>query len=897
MDWLFSIVIYPLKFILEFSFSLFYHIFKNSGIAVLGVSLAVTLMCLPLYLVAETWQERERAIQEKLKFGIDRIKRAFKGDEQYMILTTFYRQNNYHPLMALRSSFSLLIQIPFFMAAYSYLSHLSILDGESFFFIKNMGKPDELFKIGSFSINFLPILMTIINCASGFIYTKGHSIREKIQIYGMACLFLFILYDSPSGLVLYWTMNQVFSLLKNIFFKFKNPKKVLYICLAIAVLIVDFYCLFIHHGRIKKRLILICAASILLFIPFFIKMVNFLYEKILYKLNQNTKVCFSIFLISAITLTLLNGFIIPESVISSSVIEFTNIDGVKNPINFVFNTLFQSIGLFLFWPTCLYFLFGKKFKAIIAFLMLIATFISLENIFIFVGNYGTLTRLITFNNSITNATSNSAILLNLGINFATVLIICCLIIFNLTNIISGALSIVLLTSFVAGITYTTKIRKDYASISINFSDSKETIEPFYHLSKTNKNVVVFMVDRAESSFFDSIFEEDTSLKEIYSGFTLYPNTISYGGHTIIGAPPIYGGYEYTPLEFNKRNTVKNIIKHNESILVMPRIFNEQAGYDATITDSSWANYNYYADMSFVNEYPNIKAGNVQCKYTALWLKNNKDKISNNFLKNTINRNMLWLSIFRSSPYIFRNIIYDDGLWWSSDTATSDVQEFIDYYAPLDYLRELTDFSANNNTFTCITNDSTHSNIDLQPPEYTPATKITQKGTGKYSEIGGYDTCIAMFKLIGRWIVYLKENKAYDNTRIIIVSDHGIGKDIFNSEYSGTFESDFDRDHLHPLLFVKDFNTNGPIKKDYTFMTNADVPLLALSQIVDKPINPFTKKELTDYIKKTQGAVVTTNSFWSPDQHNSTTFKITDDSWFTVKDNIFESDNWKKGRPE
>ena len=259
--------------------------------------------------------------------------------------------------------------------------------------------------------------------------------------------------------------------------------------------------------------------------------------------------------------------------------------------------------------------------------------------------------------------------------------------------------------------------------------------------------------------------------------------------------------------------------------------------------------------------------------------------------------MLWLSIFRSSPYILRNIIYDDGLWWSSDTATSDVQEFIDYYAPLDYLRELTDFSANNNTFTCITNDSTHSNIDLQPPEYTPATKITQKGTGKYSEIGGYDTCIAMFKLIGRWIVYLKENNAYDNTRIIIVSDHGIGKDIFNSEYSGTFESDFDRDHLHPLLFVKDFNANGPIKKDYTFMTNADVPLLALSQIVDKPINPFTKKELTDYIKKTQGAVVTTNSFWSPDQHNSTTFKLTDDSWFTVKDNIFESDNWKKGRPE
>ena len=139
------------------------------------------------------------------------------------------------------------------------------------------------------------------------------------------------------------------------------------------------------------------------------------------------------------------------------------------------------------------------------------------------------------------------------------------------------------------------------------------------------------------------------------------------------------------------------------------------------------------------------------------------------------------------------------------------------------------------------------------------------------------------------------NDLNDNTRIIIVSVHGIVKSDVLADYYGEFNDDFNRDHLHPMLFVKDFNAKGAIKKDYTFMTNADVPLIALKDIVENPINPFTGKELNDDIKKTQGAIVTTNSTWSPDQHDPYTFKIGDDEWYTVKDNIFDSSNWVKGK--
>ena len=129
---LFAMIITPLVNILEFFYVLFDKITDSKGIAVVGLSFVVMICTLPLYMVAEKWQEKERQKQDLLRPGIKRIKATFKGDEQYMILTTFYRQNHYHPLMALRSSFSLLIQIPFFIAAYTFLSHLEPLRGYRF---------------------------------------------------------------------------------------------------------------------------------------------------------------------------------------------------------------------------------------------------------------------------------------------------------------------------------------------------------------------------------------------------------------------------------------------------------------------------------------------------------------------------------------------------------------------------------------------------------------------------------------------------------------------------------------------------------------------------------------------------------------------------------------------
>lgn len=75
----FTIVIYPLTQIIELAFTFSNKLLKNTGFSLVGVSLAVSLLTLPLYAVAEHWQEIERNIQAKMKPQVDRIKKSIQG--------------------------------------------------------------------------------------------------------------------------------------------------------------------------------------------------------------------------------------------------------------------------------------------------------------------------------------------------------------------------------------------------------------------------------------------------------------------------------------------------------------------------------------------------------------------------------------------------------------------------------------------------------------------------------------------------------------------------------------------------------------------------------------------------------------------------------------------------
>ncbi len=887
---LYTVILYPLVQIIEISFKIFDKLFDNTGIAVLGVSLTVTLLCLPLYIVAEHWQQVERDTQAKLKPGIERIKKAFKGDEQYMILSTFYKQNHYHPMMALRSSFGLLIQIPFFMAAYSCLSKLPALQGQSFLFIRDMGQQDAIFKIVSFPINILPIAMTIINIIAGAIYTKGFPIKEKIQIYGMALIFLVLLYSSPAGLVLYWTMNNVFSLIKNIFYKLKNPLKVLYILMCSGCVFVAVFVLFIYDGGAspKKRLAAAIPMLLLTGIPLYLKGINWLLSKPLSSLVENKSNRFKLFIFSAIGISVLTGLVLPSNLISSSVQEFSNVEYFTSPTNFLHAPFWQSIGLFIFWPLCIYFLFSKKIQTLFSALFSIILISAAVNAFAFSGNYGSMDITLKFIGGI-EAQSKIFILINLIITLLIFLGLNLVFSLKKNQIFTNLTMIISVVFVILGIINIIKIRNDYkafetASVNNN-SGSENSFTKRLHLSKTEKNVIVIMLDRAESSYFPHIVENFPELNTQLSGFTFYPNTISCNGHTFMGTPGLYGGYEYIPSEMNKRASEKLVDKHNEALLLMPRIFTEQAGYSAMVSDLSWGNYSYVSDLSFMNKYPDISTNILNGRYTGELKKQITTSNQVSLIKNA-NRNLFWVSLFREAPAVLRPVVYYKGSWWGEEGAV-DMDSFLDWYAALYFLPQITDFSSDTGSLAIMTNEATHSNEEIQ---YLDITNQINHFSGY---LPGYDINVACLKTIADYCDYLKANNAYDNTKIIIIADHGIG-------YGGTSDENYDtdsldngyaKDHLNPLLLVKDFYSNEPLKTDMTFMTNADTPSLAFKDIIENPINPFTGNIISSETKK-DGVLVTTDDIFMPYHSKSSyTFTVKPDSWYRVKENIFIDTNW------
>lgn len=894
---LYNLIITPIETIVGWTFFFFNKKFSMFGpaAAIVGVSLIINFLALPLYNIADSLQEKERQIQKSLEKGIKRIKHAFKGDEQFMILQTYYKQNNYHPLYVLRSSLSILIEVPFFIAAYHYLSNCEALRGVSFLFMKDLGAPDRLFSIplGSsiFYINILPILMTAINLVSGAVYSKEAPFREKIQIYVLAAIFLVLLYNSPSGLVFYWILNNLFSLAKNVIKKMKNPGKVLYF--IISGLFIAFTIIFFiirPESKLWKKTFLVLFTTAVTLIPLELKLLKIIESKTIQILKlkrnneENSRTNFSIFLFSAIGLALLCGLVLPSSVIATSPIEFSYLGNTENPLSYIFTAFFVFTGMFLLWPFVIYKMFGEKVKTSISEIFFVIFITAIFNAFLFKSNYGKLNTFFRFINTFDLANFPvSYFILPFIVLFISLILYKLLTSVKQNSILSTILLAVCVAEIVLGIYKTNTINKTFNAYKQNLVQnnkkfSNDNIQPYFHLSKTEKNVVVLFLDRAVNVFFDRIMNEFPELKPSFDGFVYYPNTLSFGSGTDRGAPAMMGGYEYTPYNMNQRADEPLVNKHNEATLVLPKLFLD-AGYNVFVTDPPWPNYEWKGDLSAFEKYPEINVSELVGKYSQNYakekgfdlLKNPDEKCRTNL------RNFTVLEIL--FPFL-REFFYQN--CYKEDFFD---QHIIDDLSVLYYLPQLTDFTSDKPVYAFIDNETTHS---VEYMNYPECDRLMEADDSVNYETMQYHTNIAAYRTIASWLNYLRENNCYNNTRIIIVADHAVQIGI--KEFEALNSKTWLGEKLNCILLVKDFNSNEPIKVDDSFMTNADTVFLAKENLNISNINPFTGKQLVQ--DKEDGITI-----YDPYEHNldktTTLFSIKKDEIFHVNGDIKNPDNWLK----
>ena len=913
---LYKLLIGPLELFFEVVFALANRVVPHPGLAIVALSLAMNFLVLPLYRRADAMQAEERDQANRMKPWVDHIRKTFKGDERFMMLQTYYRQNGYKQTDALKGSISLLLEIPFFIAAYRFLSGLQLLQGVSFGPIRDLGAPDALITLGGLTVNLLPILMTAINVISAAIYMKGFPLKSKIQMYGMALIFLVFLYSSPSGLVFYWTLNNVFSLLKNIFYKLKHPRMVLSALASLLGIGGAILVLFLRPLDSVRRQVMALVFFALLQLPL-----------VLYLAGRNrparpeprlTKADGRIYTLASLFVALLTGALIPSAVIRSSPAEFVNVMAYRSPLWYIVSALLLAAGTFLIWFGIFYRLASPSGKKIMSCGMWAMAGIAAADYMFFGTNYGNLSTLLVYDTYPVNTAQQ--LLANLGAA-ALIVLVFALLWKRLPALVSAlSLALCLAVAGMAG-SNVAAVQSTLREIDRSIDAAQEM--PRITLNKNGRNVMVLMMDRAISSYVPFLMQENPQLQEQFAGFTYYPNTIAFGQSTNFGTPPLYGGYEYTPEEMNKRDTELLVEKHNESLKVMPVLFDEN-GFDVTVCDPTYAGYQYVPDLSIYDPWPDIKAYITLGKFSVDSYEVSAD------VEAIRDRNFFCYSLTKIVPLIAQPTLYNQGLYNQADAlassgeglenATNTVTQtedglskatgldeiFMNAYAVLTNLPAITQITDSDaDTFLMFSNDTMHDLAMLKEPEYEPAAIIdnTVYDAEHYDrtstdgrvihledswQVKTYQVDMAGMIQLGKWFDYLRENGVYDNTRIIIVSDHGWPLGHFENMIIGDGWGE-DVMRYNPVLMVKDFGATE-LTTDMQFMTHADVPTLAMEGLIEDPVNPFTGKAINSDAKDTDSGHLV---FWSPewniyDNHGTTFMPGT---WYLVGDYIFDPNEW------
>lgn len=187
---------------------LLYGFSGNYGVAIIIVTVLQKIAFHPLTVKSLKSMQAMQAIQPKVQALQERYKNnPKKKQEETMAL---YRKHGVNPM---GGCLPMLVQIPIFIALYNALSNSVEMWQARFLWIRDLTQPDALFGVtiwGGYPLNLLALLMG----ASMWLQQKmsppaGDPRQAQMMLWMMPIVFTFMFWSFPSGLVLYWLVNNV----------------------------------------------------------------------------------------------------------------------------------------------------------------------------------------------------------------------------------------------------------------------------------------------------------------------------------------------------------------------------------------------------------------------------------------------------------------------------------------------------------------------------------------------------------------------------------------------------------------------------------------------------------------------------------------------------------------
>jgi YidC/Oxa1 family membrane protein insertase len=220
-----NIILGWLESILKFFLVTFYRVIPNYGVAILLLTLLIKAILYPLTHKSYESTSKMQALSPKM----EALKEKYKDNSQKLNqeMAELYKKEGVNPL---GGCLPMLFQIPVFIALYGLLNSHFDLRGATFIagWINDLSSPESIWNFAPFRIpilgwsdlRLLPILFVGTQLLSARFMQQPSSASNKntmLLTYGMPLFFFFILYDMPSGLLLYWTAMNLLTTLQQVY--------------------------------------------------------------------------------------------------------------------------------------------------------------------------------------------------------------------------------------------------------------------------------------------------------------------------------------------------------------------------------------------------------------------------------------------------------------------------------------------------------------------------------------------------------------------------------------------------------------------------------------------------------------------------------------------------------
>jgi len=190
----------PLLIILNF----FYSFTKNYGVSIILLTILIKLVFYPLS------QKSYRSMKElqKIQPKLEEIRKKYANNKEMLNreMMMLYKRHGVNPMSG---CLPMLVQIPFFIALYQALmTSIELRQAPFMLWIQDLSAKDPYYVT--------PILMGATMLLQQMITPTSGDPMQKRMMYILPIVFTFMFINFPSGLVIYWLVNNVFSILQQL---------------------------------------------------------------------------------------------------------------------------------------------------------------------------------------------------------------------------------------------------------------------------------------------------------------------------------------------------------------------------------------------------------------------------------------------------------------------------------------------------------------------------------------------------------------------------------------------------------------------------------------------------------------------------------------------------------